>query len=262
MMGLGQYWGEAAAAFTTDFGRLTLTEYRPDSKCPRHAHENPGLFLLIRGQHRESDESRELDQVPLSPIWHGAGVAHSTSFGPKGAIGLNVSIDRSWLAGGGLDQKCLDPLGLEASPIVIAELLRILLLLRNGQLTRALFENGITEALSCGTQRKVEAPRWLHKAREIIHGGYKGEVRIGTLSRQVGVDRMHLARCFRAWTGHSVSNYAQMLRVHEAFRIAQSGECTFAEAATEAGLSDQSHLARLSRKYYGRAPKTLLPLIG
>ncbi len=77
---------------------LTLTSYEGGGLHPIHVHEDPGFFLLLRGQHRELRQSCDFYQSPATAVFHSESDDHGTELGPLGMTGLNISVRRGWLA--------------------------------------------------------------------------------------------------------------------------------------------------------------------
>ena len=76
---------------------------------------------------------------------------------------------------------------------------------------------------------------------------------IETLERLSGLERWTLYRQFRGVHGVSPYRYVKMRRLDRARTLIRSG-LGLAEAALEAGFSDQSHLTRQFKDTYGFAP--------
>ncbi len=97
-------------------------------------------------------------------------------------------------------------------------------------------------------------PRWVERAREIIHDRCFESIRVGDVAGEVGVHPVHFARVFRKHFQSSVGSYVRTLRLnHAATRLSQS-EASISEIAIECGFADQSHLTRLFRRHLGTTP--------
>lgn len=97
-------------------------------------------------------------------------------------------------------------------------------------------------------------PRWLERAREIVHDRRFDSIRVRDVAEVVGVHPVHLARVFREHFRSSLGSYVRTLRLdHAATRLAGSND-PISEIATECGFADQSHLTRLFRRHFGTTP--------
>lgn len=99
-----------------------------------------------------------------------------------------------------------------------------------------------------------EQARILDCIRESLGEG----VRVGELSRRLGLSRAQFTRRFRVTFGLSPLQYALKMRVDRALELLRGGEYRVAEAAYAVGFYDQSHLDRHCRKFYGHSPSAML----
>jgi AraC family transcriptional regulator len=83
-------------------------------------------------------------------------------------------------------------------------------------------------------------------------------ISIDELADVAGQTRSHFPRLFRRTLGVSPHQYVMRLRLRRAKMLIAQG-CALAEAADEAGFSDQSHLTNWLRRIYGTTPGQLSP---
>lgn len=95
--------------------------------------------------------------------------------------------------------------------------------------------------------------RAMQRVASLIDAAPEKDCRIETLERISGHDRWTLYRQFRTVHGVSPYRYAKMRRLDRARALIRAGH-SLAEAALEAGFSDQSHLTRQFKETYGFAP--------
>jgi AraC-like DNA-binding protein len=91
------------------------------------------------------------------------------------------------------------------------------------------------------------------RAREYIQTEFSQAITLDTLSAVSGKDRWSLSRDFRALYGTSPYRYVTMRRLVYCRHLIQAGR-SLAEAALEAGFSDQSHMTRQFIKTMGISP--------
>ena len=91
------------------------------------------------------------------------------------------------------------------------------------------------------------------RAREVIRGGYLGEITAGDLAAATGRSRFAVLRAFTSVYGISPSDYQRQLRLRAARRLIARGR-PISEAAARAGFADQSHLTRWFSRCYGITP--------
>ena len=96
--------------------------------------------------------------------------------------------------------------------------------------------------------------KWVERARSLLLERFRESVTLREIAEEIGVNRAHLARVFRARYGESVGECARRLRVQWAAQQLVTGELPLAVLAVEAGFCDQSHFTRAFRRQYGVTP--------
>ena len=91
------------------------------------------------------------------------------------------------------------------------------------------------------------------RARQYIHDTHGMAISLDDLERAAGIDRWRLSRDFRALYGASPYRYARLRRLALARRLIAAGR-PLADAAAEAGFSDQSHMTRRHAQAFGMTP--------
>lgn len=239
---------------------LTLSSYRPWQTAPWHVHANPTVFLLISGAHRDHWLKNELDQSPMSMVYHPTTEPHATSVGPSGMVGLNIEFEHSWL-----DRHALEPTGLRMCRMLGSAPWRLRALrLLVGVLTKPAnalddLESPSIEFLESITPFRAEhdsRPKWLSRVEELIHAHYRSPLPVTRIAEEASVHPVYLARVFRRHHGCSVSEYVRAMRLAEAGQLILHGR-PLADAAAESGFYDQAHLSRWFSRKLGLSPATL-----
>jgi AraC family transcriptional regulator len=97
-------------------------------------------------------------------------------------------------------------------------------------------------------------PRWLLRARDLLHDLHGRAPRISEIARTVGVHPTRLSRSFRRFYRVSIGSYSRQLRLDSAIERLIGSADSIASIAADAGFSDQSHFTRLLKRYSGRTP--------
>ena len=98
-------------------------------------------------------------------------------------------------------------------------------------------------------------PRWLLRARDLVHARFREPLQIVNVAREVDVHPGHLARAFRQHFRMTLGSYVRSLRLDwVATRLLESEE-SLASLALAAGFADQSHLTRAFKCHSGLTPQ-------
>lgn len=97
-------------------------------------------------------------------------------------------------------------------------------------------------------------PRWLLRARDLLHDLHGRAPRTSEIARTVGVHPTRLSRGFQRFYRVSIGSYSRHLRLDSAIERLIGSADSIASIAADAGFSDQSHFTRLLKRYSGRTP--------
>ena len=230
---------------------LTLSAYAPGRTMPWHCHENPTLFLLLAGNHRDLSASESYHQTAFGLVYHPTTSLHAGEFGLRPALGLNIEYGRSWLAEYELDETDLGAhRPLDSAEMRWAALQFLVTALRSADECGAEVDTRALELLApfvkaSGRRLSERAPTWLRRAEEYLAARFREPVSLRDVAREAKVHPVYLARVFRRRHRRTVSEYLRAERLMEATRLALQG-ATLAEAALAAGFADQAHFRALS----------------
>jgi AraC-like DNA-binding protein len=109
-------------------------------------------------------------------------------------------------------------------------------------------------AAPTGTDRDLPASNGrMARVRELLADRVADNLRLDDLADAAEMSRFHLIRLFRQRYGVTPFAYQRNLRVERARDALRHGEA-LADAATEVGFADQSHLGRAFRAVMGATP--------
>jgi AraC family transcriptional regulator len=259
----GKYFGETVRQQARQGLILTLSRYAPGQAQPWHVHANPTLYVLIAGDHRDQVRRAELDQLPLTTVFHPTTEPHAALVGPRGMLGFNVEYEGAWLERHELREQDLGVYRpLESVWARLGALHLFAHAFHPGGQLEADVDGEALELLSplvkqAFGRQKMLRPAWLRRAEAFIHDAFRTSVRLREVAHEAGVHPVHLARVFRQHHGCSVSEYIRALRVAEAGRLILGQDQSIAGAASETGFADQAHLCRWFSRQFGFSPRTL-----
>jgi AraC family transcriptional regulator len=218
---------------------------------------------LIAGDHRDQVRRAELDQLPLTTVFHPTSEPHAALVGPRGMLGFNVEYEGAWLERHELREQ---DLGVYRPLESVWARLGALRLFAHAFHPRGQLEADVDgEALELLSplvklafgRQKMLRPAWLRRAEAFIHDVFRTSVRLREVAHEARVHPVHLARVFRQHHGCSVSEYIRALRVAEAGRLILGHDQSIASVAHETGFADQAHLCRWFSRQFGFSPRTL-----
>lgn len=200
-----------------------------------HRHVRPYVALVIRGTYIESSFDGRFACSPGCLVTHPAYHEHMNEFGGEPCLVLNLPITElnADVAGYRL-ARTPDP----AALIKLAH--------RN---LRAACMAVDEELRACAP---IAPPGWLSHFLERV----SGEMTVRDAARACGVTPEHASRVARSWFGVSPVRLRREGRLRRAVSALRSGASP-AEAAVDAGFSDQPHLTRVLKAATGLTPARL-----
>ena len=261
----GEYFGRILRRASLLGAPVAWTAYPPNGHSPWHVHENPTLFVLLAGSHRDEDHRGSFEQAPLSTVFHPTVGLHSMAVGPTGMVGINLELTEDLLA------RCrLRRQDLIGDCRLFGSVASQLLALRLAWLAHdpaaaggAEAESALTELLALLVDdRGVTAriPRWLPRAEEYLRAHSSTPVRLRDLAAELNLHPVYCARAFRRAVGCTVTAYLHALRLLSAGRLILEEGRGLAEAALNAGFADQAHFSRICARTLGFTPGRLRQL--
>ena len=106
-----------------------------------------------------------------------------------------------------------------------------------------------------------QAPPWLARVRDSLHGSECGFPTTAQLAAEAGLHPVYVARAFRRWYGCSLAGYARRLRLERARRMLLDTRDPLARVAAHCGFADQSHLTRALKNALGTTPAALRRMV-
>lgn len=99
-------------------------------------------------------------------------------------------------------------------------------------------------------------PVAIRRVREFIDACYHEEISLDRLAAEVHQSTYHLSRLFKRYTGLTVVEYLNSVRIEQAKRLLQTGKLTMKEVSLNVGFADSAYFARVFRRLEGVSPST------
>jgi AraC family transcriptional regulator len=239
---------------------LSLITYAPRLELPKHAHESAGFCLVLQGTYAEKYAAKTLSCKPQTVTFSPAGEKHSNRFDGKGSHCFIIDIEPGWLERACEDGPRLDgPAEFAGGSLAWLATRLYREFCESDDASRLAIEGLALEMIAETARRSAraqphDAPRWLRRAREILHAQFSERLSLACLSSAVGVHPVYLASEFRRCYGSSVGEYTRRLRIEYACREIRASRSSLTEIALDAGFSSQSHFSRTFKRHTGMTP--------
>lgn len=231
----------------------------PGGRCvPEHAHDWPLLSLFIAGGYRNVVDEGALTIAGPSAVFYRRGDAHANQIGRFGHEQLEIEFDPAWLGAGALAQPDR-PVRRIGGAVALASR-RLLKLCQDPAAT----ERGIAQALRSFLAHMATpdaapaAPAWLVQVESLL-GTTPRPLDNADLADRLGLSPPWLTETYRAHAGEGLAEADRRRRAQQAVHLLRTTAVPVAQIAAATGFCDQSHLARVVKRFYGCPPTRLDP---
>jgi AraC family transcriptional regulator len=253
----GHYFG--AVTQCLEVGGLLLNEtwHMPHARIPPHSHQHAYFCLVRQGNYTETYGDRTRSCRPLTLAYHPAEEIHSEQVRDMGVRSFNVELSAAWAQ---RLHECAPLLRNPAEarggpPAILA--LRLYREFRLIDVVSPLAIEGLVLEILAELVRLAVPPRlppWLARARDLVHDRFQENLGLAQIAAAVGVHPVYLASTFRRHFRQTIGDYHRQLRVEFSCSQLAAGRAPLAEIALAAGFADQSHFARVFKRYLGITP--------
>jgi AraC family transcriptional regulator len=261
----GHYFGAVTQCLDVGGLLLTETQYAPCARIPPHAHQHAYFCLVRQGQYTETYGDRTRSCRPLTLAYHPADEVHSEHFQTTGGRSFNVELNAAWA------QRCHEcapvlrnPTAVQGGPPAVLAL-RLYREFRLRDAVSPLVIEGLVLEIVAELVRVTVPPGlppWLARARDLLHARFQENLGLAEIASAVGIHPVYLASTFRRHFGRTIGDYLRQLRVEFACHQLARGGAPLAEIALAAGFADQSHFARVFKRYLGLTPGVYRKQVG
>ncbi|MGE4293349.1 MAG: helix-turn-helix domain-containing protein [Desulfovibrio sp.] len=249
---------------------IRYSRYREIS-FPRHAHETYSVGVVLAGSTRLWARGLERRVIEGDLALFAPGEVHSCNPEQANWAYYMFHVQPEWLEGlaadmAGITNGRVDRIIFPSSVVRDAELAESLqrlaaLVTEQGELLERqelatevfgwlLARHGEVRRAGGETQGDPEAVR---RAREALESNLSEKLTLDELARRAALSPYHLLRVFRESTGLPPHAWRTQRRISHA-RALLAGGAPLAQAAVEAGFTDQSHFSKAFKQYVGVTP--------
>jgi transcriptional regulator GlxA family with amidase domain len=97
----------------------------------------------------------------------------------------------------------------------------------------------------------------LNSAVEILKENFNTEITREEIAERIGINPDTLGKIFKKYTGMTISDYRNDLRIHEAVRLLKSTDHNIIDIAFTVGFENLSSFYRLFQKTVGKTPNSI-----
>lgn len=225
-----------------------------------HAHDHAYFCFVEAGRFTEANAGLAIDCTPSTLIFGPAGEAHSNEFYEEPVRVLTIAISPKWVERVAQESIAL-PHALSfhdgSVPALARRLAHEFQQMDPGAtlLLEALsLELLVAAARSTSSRPERTAPRWLERARELIHARFAERLTLEEIAADAGVHPVHLATVFRRRFHCTVGDYVRERRIEYASRELTTSRTPLALIALDAGFANQGHFSTTFKRVTGFTP--------
>jgi AraC family transcriptional regulator len=254
----GEYFGSPTSIVRVAGLQITEARYKPQTRLPPHAHEQPYLCLVTSGGFEEHSRNYAALCGPGAVVWHPSGEGHEDAFGSHGGVCVNIEFAQEWLERleTAARRSWTYMRGGPASWLAG----RIHCELSSADSVSSLAVEGLVCALLAEVHRSspnsgLQRPAWLDRAVDRIRAEYREALTVTELAADAGVHRSHFVRSFHRHIGCTVGEFIRRRRIDWASEeLRRADGPRIADLSLLAGFSDQAHFTRTFKRITGHTP--------
>jgi AraC family transcriptional regulator len=240
----GKTFGEVA---TGPGAGVTLSRHAGGDILPAHEHASAYACVVLHGAFRELGPGIDADRQAGEIVVHPGGARHADSFGPGGALCLNLHLDGVWTEsstrrGDAALTVAIRGLAAEVAKGAAGDRLE----------AEALYAE-IVSRLS-GAPRPVQDDDCVTRVLQALDEDHARDWSLCDLAMIAGRHPTHLARVFRRRTGLTLGSYRRGWRLTHLCLDLRLGAAPMADLALAHGYADQAHMTRDFRNFAGLSP--------
>ena len=239
---------------------VRLCYYKSEQQMQPHSHDVHQISFLISGDLMEKNSSEGLEIFVPSIGVKPAGFVHANEYGNLGSLILSINVNSEYPLND-LPINLSDWRWQPQNSTQLANQIKsnlAIMLSANEQEKSALAWDLVALAEPPNLLEQKLPPIWLSRIRQQLHEDET--CNIAKLAKAADVHPAYLSRAFSEYFGCAPTLYRARARFSRALEAIHKG-FSIADAAHDAGFSDQAHFSRQAKKLSGIAPKKLQQML-
>lgn len=252
----GEFFGTRETRREVAGFSLAIASADPARPVARHTHEDAHFVLLLDGHYLSSARGAGHLHAEPALIYNPPGTTHQDTFPDCRGRFVGISVAPARLAEAAEVARPSDVAIRMWDPDALAIAQRIARAAAHAASDFGL-EAACLELVGAFARDRgvaLRPPRWLVRAREVLHDRACDGLAMTGVARDAGVHPVHLARSFRRYFGCTPAEYQRRCRVERAAYLVRATARPLAEIATGCGFVDQSHLTRAFARTFAITP--------
>jgi AraC family transcriptional regulator len=259
-LGSGCFYGDLSKSCEASGFRLTELVHPPEQQTHQHSHERAYFSLTLSGTYTKLYGRRVVKCTPRTLVFHPPGQTQSGFCDAAGARSFIVELAPPALDFLSRTDLLTDGVSLFHNGPLLWTAAKLYEEFRHMDELSPLAVEGLSLTMTAEAARaskevaRRDPPRWLERAREILHARFNGDLTVAGVAQEVGVHPVYLAVEFRRFYRSAPAEYIRRLRVESACRALSGTAAPLIEIALAAGFSSQSHFSTTFKRLTGMTP--------
>ena len=249
------FLGKTSQKFNTNYGTISLVDYKNPVSEKWHYHENIHLSLILQGGNLESRKKNDLQVSTGKILFYNEGELHCNKHTIFPSKNLNIELSNDFFKNNGIkfDGKELYNENTFSSYLKLVNIYHELSF--NDIYTSDSIHNILYDLFANTLENNK--PSWLKDLTEIIEDRWNEFIPLHELASILNLHPVTISKYFRKYLNGTLGDYMRIVKLKRAFNFLLNSKKSITEIAYICGFSDQSHMTKVFKIYVGFTPKEI-----
>lgn len=249
------FLGKTSKKFNTNYGTISLVDYKNKVSEEWHYHENIHLSLILQGGNLESRKKEDLQVSTGQILLYDEGELHCNKYTTFPSKNLNIELSNDFFNQNEIkfDSQKLTNKNTFSSYLKLVNIYHELNLYDS--YTSDSIEIILYDLFSNNLNRSK--PNWLKNLIEIIEDRWNEFIPLNELAYLLNVHPVTISKYFRKYLNCTLGDYMRIVKLKRAFYFLLNSKELITQIAFTCGFSDQSHMTKVFKSYVGFTPKEI-----